>query len=397
MGAAVDPRHDALTSGRPALILPALLALLAGLYAGLVRVGWSLPPLSLSLAAVHGPLMVCGFLGTLVGLERAVALGGRWGLLFPALTGLGALALVAGVAGPWAPALIAAGSGGLVGASIGITRRQPALHHVTLTLGALAWGVGNLLWLADWPVYRVVPWWAAFLVLTIAGERLELSRVLVLTRGARTTFACIVAALLVGVALSAARAAAGERIEGLAFLAAALWLLRYDVARRNVRQSGLTRFIAAAMLSGYLWLAAGGVLFAVEAASLVGGPSYDAALHAVFVGFVFSMIFGHAPIILPAVARLAVRYGRSFYAHLALLHLSLALRLGGDLGGWWEVRRWGALLNVAAILLFVATTARSVRRAGRAAKARDAAPVPFDPITITPHRKVAESQGSRSA
>ena len=345
-------------AGRRALVLPGLLALLAGLWAGLARVGWGLPPLGL--VPVHGPLMACGFLGTLIGLERAVALGGRAGLAFPALTGVGALALVAGVPGPWAPALIAAGSAGLVGASLVVLRRQPALHHAALAAGALAWLGGNALWVAGWPVWRVAPWWAAFLVLTIAGERLELSRVLVPPRSARILFAAAGAALLAGVALGAASPVAGARLEGLAFVALAVWLLRHDVARRTVRQRGLTRYIAAAMLAGYAWLAAGGVLFAAEAARLVGGPPYDAALHAVFVGFVFSMIFGHAPIILPAVARVTVAYGRSFYAHLALLHASLALRVGGDLAGLWALRRWGALLNAAAILLFVATTARSV-------------------------------------
>ena len=344
--------------GRRAVVLPALLALLAGLWAGLARAGWGLPPLGV--AAVHGPLMACGFLGTLIGLERAVALGGRWGLAFPALTGLGAVALVAGAPAPWAPALIAAGSAGLVGASLAVLRRQPALHHAVLAAGAVAWLGGNALWVAGWPVFRVVPWWAAFLVLTIAGERLELSRVLFLPRRARAAFAAAAAALLAGAALTAALPVAGARLEGLAFVALAAWLLRCDVARRTVRQGGLTRFIAVAMLTGYAWLGAGGVLFAAEAARLVGGPPYDAALHAVFVGFVFSMIFGHAPIILPAVARVTVAYGRSFYAHLALLHASLALRVGGDLAGWWALRRWGALLNAAAILLFLATTARSV-------------------------------------
>jgi len=363
--------------GRPALMVPALLALVAGLWAGLARVGWGLPPLDV--AAVHGPLMACGFLGTLIGLERAVALGARWGLVFPALTGLGALALIARVPAPWAPALMVAGSAGLVGASLAVARRQPALHHAVLAAGAVAWLGGNALWVAGWPVFRVVPWWAAFLVLTIAGERLELSRVLLPPRSARAAFAVIAATLLAGVAVSAAWPAPGARLEGLAFLALAAWLWRCDVARRTVRQHGLTRFIAVAMLSGYAWLAVGGVLFAAEAARLVGGPPYDAALHAVFVGFVFAMIFGHAPIILPAVARVAVTWGRGFYAPLALLHVSLALRLGGDLAGAGDVRRWGALLNAAAILLFAATALRGAHLA-RAPGRRAPAPA-TDPAT----------------
>jgi hypothetical protein len=378
----VDAGDDPVMRAKPLLLLPAGLALLAGLSAGLVRIGWTLPPPAASLAAVHGPLMVGGFLGTLIALERAVALGAPSGFLYPALAGIGALALMGGLGGPWAPILIAAASGGLVGMSAGITRRQPALHHAVLTLGALSWLVGNGLWLAGWPVFRVVAWWVAFLVLTIAAERLELSRVLGPSRASRASFAAVALLLLAGVTLGVWVPGAGARLTGLGLVAVAAWLSRYDVARRTVRQSGLTRFIAAAMLSGYVWLAAGGVLFAVPGGSLVGGPPYDAALHAVFVGFVFSMIFGHAPVILPAVLRVAVPYRARFYAHLLLLHLALALRLGGDLGGWWGARRWGGLLGAAAILLFLASTAASAI-AGRSA-ARRRAGAPAAPEAVRP-------------
>jgi len=50
-------------------VILSLLALLAALWAGLVRLGWTLPVFP-SLVMVHGPLMVCGFLGTLIPLER---------------------------------------------------------------------------------------------------------------------------------------------------------------------------------------------------------------------------------------------------------------------------------------------------------------------------------------
>lgn len=76
-----------------------MVALLAALWAGLLRLGWRVPPLRPTLPAAHGPLMISGFLGTLIGLERAVALGRRWTYAGPLLTGLGALALIAGLPG----------------------------------------------------------------------------------------------------------------------------------------------------------------------------------------------------------------------------------------------------------------------------------------------------------
>jgi hypothetical protein len=82
-----------------------LLALLAGMWAGLLRLGWGWPMLRPTLPISHGPLMIAGFLGTVIGIERAVALQAlagaryRWTFLGPGLTGLGAMLLIAGLAG----------------------------------------------------------------------------------------------------------------------------------------------------------------------------------------------------------------------------------------------------------------------------------------------------------
>ena len=74
-------------------------ALLGALWGGLLRLGWELPALPSPVAAYHGPLMVAGFLGTVIGLERAVALGRPWAYTAPLCTGLGAIALIAGAPG----------------------------------------------------------------------------------------------------------------------------------------------------------------------------------------------------------------------------------------------------------------------------------------------------------
>jgi hypothetical protein len=139
-----------------------------------------------------------------------------------------------------------------------------------------------------------------------------------------------------------------------------LWLVRYDVARRTVSQSGLTRFIAVCLLSGYFWLAVSGVI-GIGLGSPGAGPIYDALLHALFVGFALSMVFGHAPIIFPAVLNRPIVFRRAFYLHVALLHVSLVMRLTGDLAGVSLLRLCGGLLNVAAIGLFLINTIRSIQ------------------------------------
>jgi hypothetical protein len=143
-------------------------------------------------------------------------------------------------------------------------------------------------------------------------------------------------------------------------LALSLWFLKNDLATRNIRHSNpLTRYIATCLFGGFIWLGLSGIIYLYFGA-LYAGPLYDAAVHALFVGFVISMIFGHAPIIFPAILGLPVTFYRAFYGHLILLHLSLILRITGDLTNLVAVRKWGGLLNEVAILLFLGMTIYSI-------------------------------------
>jgi hypothetical protein len=83
-------------------------------------------------------------------------------------------------------------------------------------------------------------------------------------------------------------------------------------------------------------------------------------LHSVLVGYVFSMVFGHAPLILPAVTGRHLPYHPRFYLHLAVLHTALILRVAGDLAGWPAGRLWGGLLNGVAIVAFLVSSALAV-------------------------------------
>lgn len=347
----------------------AVVALLAAMWAGLVRMGWQLPLLRPTLPMAHGPLMVCGFLGTLVGLERAVGLSGldsrqRWTYIGPAATGIGSLLLVLGIAWPVGTLLIVLGSVVLVLAMVVILRIHVALYSVVMLLGALSWLGGNLLWMFGRSIPEVSIWWAGFLVLTIVGERLELSRLLRLSRGKQVAFGVAVAVLVAGVLLSSVAFQAGARLTGAGMLLLAVWLLLFDIARRTVRKTGLTRYIAVALLAGYVWLGFSG-LQRLHHGGLTAGPHYDALMHTLFVGFVFSMIFAHAPIIVPALTGWPLAYSPAFYVSLALLQLSLLLRIAGDATLQMAVRRWGGLLNEVAILLFLVLLALAVRRGRR--------------------------------
>ena len=137
-----------------------------------------------------------------------------------------------------------------------------------------------------------------------------------------------------------------------------------------MRVAGLPRFVALAVLGGHVWLVVAGVLVAL-AAPLESGLLYDAALHALFLGFVLGMVFAHAPIIFPAVLGAPLAFHGSFYADLALLEISLAARIVGDLTGAVEVARWGGLGNGLALASFLASTVIAAMR-GRAARTHPA-------------------------
>ncbi|WP_232511117.1 hypothetical protein [Micromonospora sediminimaris] len=348
----------------PALATAAV-ALLSGLYAGLQLLGTPVPTPPVAVDQVHGPLMVLGFVGTLIALERAVALGARWALLAPTCSGLGGLALVATGPSLAGKALLMSASVVLLGIYRALWRRQPSAALLAQTTGAFAWYAATLLWLAGYPVAETVPWLATFVVATIAGERLELAHAALHHPYAERWFLTALAALLAGATATTLWPMTGPHLLGAGVLAVTAWLAVFDVARHTVRARALPRYVAVGLLSGYGWLALAGVLWA-GAGPATDGPRYDATLHAVFLGFVMSMIFVHAPVILPAVLRRPLPYHRVLYPPLAVLHASLLVRVGlGDAAGMAQVWRWAGVANVAAVLGFAGCAVTLSLRHGR--------------------------------
>lgn len=335
----------------PLLVL-GFASLAFGIAGGLVRLGAAVPAPAGAIA-LHGALMVSGFLGTVIGLERAVALGQRWAYGAPLASGVGGLCLILGLAASGF-GLLAFAAALLVASSAAVFARQRSLEMATLLAGAIAWLAGNALLFLGLPA---VPWWIAFFALTIGGERLELSRYLKRPPIVRFYFLALAILLLV--------APLTPRFMGAVLVLLALWLMAFDLARVTVRQTGLPRYIAVCLVTGYAWLALGGTLLAAAFA-------YDAALHAIFIGFVFSMVFGHAPVILPAVLRVPLPYRSVLYLPLVLLHASLAARVLGGIVEQAALVRAGAWGNAAAIALFIVVAAALVlgRPKGRPGVAR---------------------------
>ena len=113
--------------------------------------------------------------------------------------------------------------------------------------------------------------------------------------------------------------------------------------------------MAICLLLGYAWLAVSGLAWM---ATSMGYAARDVALHALGLGFIFSMMLGHAPVILPALARVKLLFGWFFYVPLAVLHLSLAVRL-------FSARSTSAMLSAGAAGNAAAIAALRRDRRGR--------------------------------
>lgn len=365
----------AAATGRPRVpvlrllfLLLAGLAVVSGLDAALLRLGLVAPVETVSLASAHGVLMVYGFLGTAITLERAVALQSEhsrvagWAYAAPLAGGLGTLALVlqstavvvpAGRTVPgvaWTLSMVV-----LILIYLRVWRRQPSYAVLVQILGAVAGAGGAALWTRGVEAAVIVPWWTSFLVLTIVGERLELARIAFLSRGTEQRIVAEACALLVALVVTLVAPAVGYPVLGLVLSVLIVDVALHDVARRTIRATGLPRFMAACLLTGYAWALVAALIW------IVGGPAlsgyrYDLVVHALTIGFALSMVIAHAPVIVPAIIRRPLPYHPVMWAVWGLLQAGLVVRAIGGARDSDAVWQFGGAVDVVALLAFLVTT-----------------------------------------
>lgn len=333
----------------PFLML-AIVCLLAGLWTGLVRIGWDIKPLPV--AAHHGAIMIGGFLGTLISLEKIIPLRNKILYVIPVISGLSVVCflLQQNEMAVWA----------LTTASVGLSVvffiyliRERTLIYLLTTLGGLAWLAGNITLLRTGFYPAAYPWWAAFTLLVISAERLELTAFLPVSRKSKIVFCVLLLLFVVGVIVSFH--GIGNIISGCALVGVSAWLLRFDLIGISIKKSGLTKYVAVALFAGYVSLLLTGMLFITATGKSLG---YDAVVHGFFIGFVFSMILAHGPIILPGVLGVSAKpFHNILYVWLTLLHISWLLRVSGDLFLDFDLRRISGILTAAAIIGYFATMA----------------------------------------
>jgi hypothetical protein len=330
-------------------MLFAVINLIAGIWAGLLRLGWEIP--LTAVAVHHGAIMVGGFLGSLIALEKAIPLKKGMVLIVPVISALSLVMVV--------PGYYHAGLYFLIAGSVGllfIHGYYSILHPRDLSIKLMLVGagcliVGNIMLMKTQFYPASFPWWMGFLLFTITAERIELSKFLPVSANLKYVLLIFLGLFLLGLLIPFH--GAGKYISAVAMIGIALWMLKHDVMRIGLKKKGLTRFSSVALLTANGWLIVNGVLLITmpEAAY-----TYDILVHSFFIGYVFAMIFAHGPIILPGVLGITNKpFHGVLYGWLFLVQGSLLLRLIADSLLNIEWRKLSGIFSGAGILLYFIT------------------------------------------
>jgi len=333
----------------------AVFALLVGLTGGLQRIGWELPVSQVSYG--HGAIMVGGFLGTLIILEKIIVLKKRLLYVIPVVSGMSVAGFIAGMQLCSFIFLVIA-SLALVIIFLVYWLRERSPIFLIMSAGAASWVTGNVALIITGFFPMAVPWWMAFALFIIAAERLELMKFLPVRKTDRLIFGSILTIFLISCIVSFH--GTGRYLAAFAVVSAAVWLMRNDVISINLKKAGLTKYIGITLLCGYSSLLLCGVFLLITLRWPLG---YDIVVHTFFIGFVISMIFAHGPVILPGVLGVSVKPFHSiFYFWLIVLHLSWVARVLADVILDMQVRKYSGLASAIVILgYFLSVTVTTIR------------------------------------
>lgn len=332
-----------ITVWRLPFLMLAVLSLVIGLWTGLSRIGWDI--FILPATAHHGAVMVGGFLGSLIALEKIIPLKNKWLFAIPSLSVAAVITFLSGEPRSAIMLLILA-SAGLVFLFGFYLHKQRSIIYALMLTGAFCLLIGNILLYSSSFYPLAFPWWISFVLFVIAAERIELMKFLPVTARSKNVFLVFLLTFIAGAAISFHHY--GNIIAGAALFATALWLLNNDAISVGLKKQNLTRFVSISLSLGYLALLTTGIFFITFSDHWL---AYDALVHTYFIGFAFSMIFAHGPIILPGILGISAKpYHPILYTWLAMLHCSWVIRVFSDAFTAMEWRRYSGIFSALAIV-----------------------------------------------
>lgn len=345
-------------------MLAAVLNLIAGIWAGLIRLGWDLP--LTPVAVHHGAIMVGGFLTTLIALEKVIPLKKKLAFVVPVISALSLMIVVPGYYHEGLYFLLIGSAGLFIIHAYYLYLHPRDLSVILMMTGAGCLIVGNAMLVQKQFYPAAFPWWMGFLLFTITAERIELSKFLPVSSMIKNILLGFMALFLSGIIIPFH--GVGKYLSAIAIICIAVWMLQHDVMRIGLKKEGLTRFSSVALLVANSWLIINGVLLITMPETAY---SYDILVHSFFIGYAFAMIFAHGPIILPGVLGITSKpFHPILYGWLFLVQGSLLIRLIADSAFSIEWRKLSGIFSGAGILLYFITLVVLVIRDRQLARIR---------------------------
>ena len=331
----------------------------------------SMTPLT-SLQYHHGELMVFAFLAPLILTERYLGAANfslnRSIHVMPFLAAAGAVLKLLS----WVTGVIVLNTIGSITIavavviyvyllySLGRQSTQPLPFRYML-LGALVLLAGTLINIsrspAGNPAFTLLL--ISFPILTILGERVELSRFLSPAIYRRAGWGFWVALVASAVLLFRILLVDNDYLVSVWAVLLAMMvvpLLRSELTLVRLGRKGLHLYLGRHLVVAYVWLFLGLLVLVI---AREGYPLYDAATHALAIGFVFTMIMAHAPVIIPVIFPRKIAEEKLGYYPLVLLTIGAGMRMVGYLLGAGGVKI-PALAGLSGIVVLLAIIAFGV-------------------------------------
>jgi hypothetical protein len=140
-----------------------------------------------------------------------------------------------------------------------------------------------------------IDFWSLFFIFTILGERYELIKNF--KKISKISKYLIFSSILLLPFLQKFYPLKGIILVGLSCI-----FIITDIALINLRKTEPFRFTAYCILAGYIWLIIYGLSF------IIPNINYDLRIHSLLLGFVFSMVFAHARMILPSILKTTIKF-----------------------------------------------------------------------------------------
>lgn len=311
--------------------------LILGMTSGLARGGaLNLP----SLSEKHFIIFLYGFFGSLLSLERAFGFSLKYLFITPALTLLGTILYI------WLenPYLIIPGALLFILPNLRVFITSKSFFSSGFILSAILFITGAIFFASGY-YYQSAIALVLFLVFYILSERAELIKIIGLGKNGILFLSLASIMSVTGLIISLKDLISGIQISFGSIAAITVWFMRNDIARKTIKMKGIVKFSAISVLSAYFWLLIGSLLI-----SFFGMNLWGEGVHSITLGFVFSMIFAHAPSIFPSMMRLKFQFSPILYIPLLFLNISVALRNISYLTP--KIKKSTLLLNSIAIISF---------------------------------------------